>query len=104
MADKQYVSHFDLPSFIMILGFSIPGDILGLLTFGIGGIVFSLILRFSFALMGVKNAAVNKVFLWVSPTLYTIVVYVVEKGKENSPTLAKADAAASGAGLPIPKA
>lgn len=98
MADDRYVSRFDLPSFILIIGFSLGADILNFVTFFVAGAMWTVVLRLIFALMGVKNAVVGKMFIgFFSTTVYTIAVYSVEKAKESSPSLAKADSIASAA-------
>ncbi len=97
--EEKYVSPFGLVEFIFILGFSLMVDAFNLITLYIISYivnpVWTIALRLIFGLMKVKNAA-----MWISfasPSIAVCTVYAMEKAKENSKSLAKADKVASGA-------
>ena len=81
---------------------SLFADAFNLITLYFLGIsvVWTLILRSIFVVIGVRGILVNHIEIgFISPTVYLIVVYFAEKAKENLPLLAKADQAASGPAL-----
>jgi hypothetical protein len=98
---EKYVSRFGVVEFVLIGGFAALADFFNLITFYLVApfitIPFTILLRIIFSIMRVKNAAV-----WIafgSPTVAVFAVYFLEKAKERSSALAKADQAAAGGGL-----
>jgi hypothetical protein len=95
---ERYVSKFGLVELILIGGFTVAADVLNLFTLFllsplINGTMF-IVLRLIFSLMGIKNSAATLIGL-ASPTVCLVAVYALERAKERSPLLAKADNAVS---------
>lgn len=97
---ERYVSKFGLADLILIGGFAVGADILNILTLFflsplINGAMF-IVLKLTFWLMGVKNSA-GMLVGFISPTAFVVATYMVERAKEQSPALAKADSVVSSA-------
>jgi len=91
---EPYVSRFTLVDLMFILSFTLFIDALNLITLYSIALLLNplafLPLALIFYFMKIKNSA-SFIAGFVSPSVYVLATYFMEKAKEQSPQLAKAD-------------